>query len=152
MRIRFASVCALMVAILTCSGGAAHAFILSKAKANIEQGNVTCGENQPSDPVLGTVTFKAAGKVDPGEDNVLLTVTIKHGEPNSFYSVKIRLVEPAGGCPVVGNGGSVTTNSKGRGKASFLVEHVVSEFTGQMFAGIESMTKEVDNTPAVPIF
>jgi hypothetical protein len=97
-----------------------------KAKANIQLGNVSCGANEPSRSVLGTVSFKRLGSL------VTLKVSMKHGEPSTTYEVLLYGNE----CSFISKF-SFVTNTKGVGKGSGSLNVPVpdTEFFAEVTAG-----------------
>jgi hypothetical protein len=106
MKKKLVGVCVLMLAITACLGGVAFAQA-GHTKANIQEGNNSCGANEPSLPVLGTVSFTRSGEI------VTLKVKIKHGKPNTTYGVELLWK-----CTFIDASFSIKTNKKGVGKGS----------------------------------
>lgn len=111
MKTKLVGACALALAVTACMAGVAFAKAAT-AKAPIQGGNISCGANQPSDPVLGTVSFKRVGNA------VTVKAALKHGEANKTYKVQLAHGERAGPafCQEIGPVVEFKTNKKGVGK------------------------------------
>ncbi len=103
------------------------AFANSKAKANIQQKNGSCGANLSGNPVLGTVVFKRVG------NTVTLKIKFTNGEPNTHF--KVVLYGP--GCTILGTVVELTTDAKGHAKAkgSLAVPEADKEFFADPYNG-----------------
>src|SRR5438874_1602503 len=73
---------ALTLAITACLGGVASAKAVH-ATAPFEEGNVSCGLNEPADVVIGSAKFKRSG------NNVTLSVKLKKGKATTAYRVDV---------------------------------------------------------------
>jgi hypothetical protein len=115
----------------------------TKATANLEGGNASCGVHEPGDPVIGTASFKRK------EDSVTVKVKVTGGEPFAHY--EFALYGP--GCTLLrgSEGIEVGANKKGRVKIT-LSTKVPSEDT-EFFVDIRGGAEEpVSNrTPYVTL-
>jgi hypothetical protein len=138
---RFLGVFALTLAIAACTGGLASAKT-SHATAPVQQGNGTCGSNQPADLVMGSAKFKRSG------NNVTLSVKLTKGAPNTAYYVDAveNRCSAVFGFEIM----RFTTNKKGRGHGTGTFE--MPGTATEVFANVYPTTHfELNETPAVSL-
>lgn len=78
------------------------------AEAFIQNGNGSCGTNEPQDPVIGIVTFHRTGNV------IRFAVDVEHGAHNAPYGVSLWENSPIY-CELIYGADQLTTNNRGEG-------------------------------------
>lgn len=116
MKATLGGICALALIIASCMGEVASAKGGCKSnacKANIQQGNFSCGVNHPELPILGTVSFARR------ENKMTLSVVVKHAEDNATYEVVLL---GRSGCTSLGTSFTFKTDKEGRGHGQGVLE------------------------------
>jgi hypothetical protein len=124
--------CIVTVAALACMSGVALGGKTYSAEAFIQNGNGECGANEPSDAVVGVVTFHRTGNV------VRFAIDVEHGTPDSSYNAELWQSYPPAACvPLFSDDDAFTTNNRGEGHftGEVEVEEDATTFFGDTFGG-----------------
>ena len=108
MKARMGGIAAIAAIGLLCMAGVASAKS-SKATAPVQLGNDFCNNNEPEDPVIGTIKFKRTGN-----EVVMKVVTDRRG---TQYPV-LRFAVRGPSCEFIGTPILIETNKKGKGKGT----------------------------------
>ena len=105
------------------------------ASAPIQQGNASCGADLPQLPVIGSVEFARKGA------SLAMTFHLDGAAPSATYQASVW----SGGCEMLAELGSITTNADGDATASFSVR-----VKGQSFFATINGANGYNDTTIVP--